>query len=104
MKWLAILIFASACAAQPADDTDTGSDSDLDGDAELVALLADTTPEQAPADTVPFDAQGAACTKTRYLHVANYSWVPPLHCVAGECSNGCWGSERRTSGFTCEYS
>ena len=42
--------------------------------------------------------------KTRYLHVATYSWVPPLHCVAGECSNGCWGAERRTSGFTCEYS
>jgi hypothetical protein len=103
MKWIVLVIIA-ACAAPPTDDMDTGDDADLDADADLAALLADTTPEQTPADTVPFDAQGAACTKTRYLHVATYSWVPPLHCVGGECSNGCWGAERRTSGFTCEYS
>jgi hypothetical protein len=43
------------------------------------------------------------CGKEVFLHVADYSWVPPLDEIAGVHKNECWGYERRSDGFTCEY-
>src|SRR6185503_2416315 len=45
----------------------------------------------------------ANCSKHRFLHIANFSFVAPLDCVNGVCPNGCWGYQRRTSGFACDY-
>jgi hypothetical protein len=43
------------------------------------------------------------CRKTVFLHIADYSWVPPLDTVAGVHKNSCWGYELRSDGFACEY-
>ena len=101
MKGILIGCMLAACASSPGDN----GDPDLDADAELAAMLADQTPEQAavdPASEIALDGRG--CTKTRYLHIADYSWVPPLHEANGVVNNGCWGFQRRANGFTCEYS
>src|SRR5438552_3223948 len=82
------------------------SDVDLDNDPDLQAIEDDPMPEQpaVDADTVePFVAT-TACTKQRFLHVANWSFVAKLsECVNGVCPNGCWGVQERTGGFTCDY-
>jgi len=84
---------------------DDQADSDLDSDGELATLLADSMPEHPAEDTAPVEAveRTTHCTRHRFLHIANWSFVPPLSCVNGVCSNGCWGGERRTSGFACDY-
>jgi len=95
-------VLVVACAGEPADDPD------LDGDSELADILADDSmPELAPidVDTVEVDvAPKVACTKQRFLHIANWSFVAPLDlCANRVCPNGCWGFQRRTSGFQCDY-
>ena len=92
----------AACAASPSND----ADADLEADFDLAAMLSDPTPEQPAVDPQTIEAALApstACTKTRYLHIADYSFVPPLHCANGICGNGCWGFQRRANGFTCDY-
>jgi hypothetical protein len=100
MKSLALLLLLSACAA------DVDDDSDLDADPDLATISADDMPEELAADPDSSEtaiAAAVACTKHRYLHIANYSFVAELGCVNGVCPNGCWGYQRRTSGFMCEY-
>jgi hypothetical protein len=102
MKGILIGLMLAACATSPGAD---GGDLDLDADSELAAMLADQTPEQPAVDPSSEAAlDGVACTKTRYLHIADYSFVPPLHEAGGVVANGCWGFQRRANGFTCEYS
>lgn len=48
--------------------------------------------------------ESSGCTRHRYLHLANWSYVAPLTCAGGDCKNACWGYQRRTSGFSCDYS
>jgi len=92
----------AACAGE------VGDDPDLDDDPELTEILGDDTmPEQMvlDADTSEVGISAAAkCTKQRFLHIANWSFVAPLDlCANGVCPNGCWGFQRRTSGFQCDY-
>jgi hypothetical protein len=109
LRFAALLPAICACATS-ASFAESG-DADLDEDAELAAILDDPMPEvPAPeADTIeaalaPAPAARVACTKHRFLHVANWSFVGPLdECVNGACPNGCWGYQRRTSGFSCDY-
>lgn len=95
----------SACASASAGDGEL--DPDLDKDPELATILDDAMPEVAAPDTGTVEVAPVAhavCTKHRFLHVANWSWVGPLsECVNGACPNGCWGYQRRTSGFSCDY-
>lgn len=96
---------ASGCAAD-AGGGDGGDDTDLDNDPDLTAILGDGAEDLGVVDGDTAETmQGATveCTKERYLHVANWSWVPPIGCIDGVCPNGCWGFQRRTSGFTCDY-
>lgn len=91
-----------ACAGEPTDDPD------LDGDPELTDILGDDSmPELAPTDADTSElaiAPKVACTKQRFLHIANWSFVAALdQCANGVCPNGCWGFQRRTSGFQCDY-
>jgi len=102
MKCLQLLVpfvLVSACTV--------GEDADLDDDPELQQILGDdSVPEEQPADMDTSElaiAAKAACTKQRFLHIANWSFVAPLECVNGVCPNGCWGFQRRTSGFQCDY-
>jgi hypothetical protein len=99
---ISCLAFVVSCATSPAGPND---DPDLDADAELAAILADPMPDLPTfdADTAETQIAATACTKERYLHVANYSYVGALGCANGVCSNGCWGYQRRTSGFACDY-
>jgi len=48
-------------------------------------------------------SETTSCRKQVFLHVADYSWVPPLDSISGVHKNACWGYERRSDGFTCEY-
>jgi hypothetical protein len=107
---IALLVFTTACVADVAGE----SIPELDNDPDLAALADDPMPEIAAADTAGLEAAAAtapisadakiACTRTRYLHVSNFSFVAPVsECVNGECPNGCWGVQRRTSGFACDY-
>jgi hypothetical protein len=103
MKLVPLLALVVACTAEvPAN-----VDPDLDDDAELQTMDDDPMPETSPvdADTVePMIAARAACTRQRFLHVANYSFVGKLsECVNGVCPNGCWGVQERTGGFSCDY-
>jgi hypothetical protein len=105
IRLAAFLAVISACAtSQSLGET---GDPELDEDAELAAILDDAMPEvDAPdGDTVEASLVArTACTKRRFLHVANWSFVGRLdQCVNGACPNGCWGYQRRTSGFTCDY-
>ena len=62
--------------------------------------------EEAPADPDSSETVALAavrCTKRRYFHIADLSYVAELGCVNGVCPNGCWGYQRRTSGFSCDY-
>ena len=102
MKGLQFVIplwFVAACSV--------GEDADLDDDPELQQILGDdSVPEEQPADVDTSElaiAAQATCTKHRFLHIANWSFVAPLECVNGACPNGCWGFQRRTSGFQCDY-
>jgi len=101
----ATFLALSACATS-APLADTG-DPELDDDDELAAILDDATPELDAPDVDTVEASlvaRTACTKRRFLHVANWSFVGPLdQCVNGACPNGCWGYQRRTSGFSCDY-
>jgi hypothetical protein len=63
---------------------------------EEIAVDVDTT-------ETPMTAEAPGCTKRRFLHVANFSFVGKLECVNGVCPNGCWGWQCRTSGFACDY-
>jgi hypothetical protein len=91
---------------------DPYSDPDLEHDAELAAVLSDTTPETPAVDLASIEAMSggnvqalakASCTRQRFVHFANFSFVAELGCVNGVCPNGCWGYQRRTSGFSCDY-
>ncbi|MBV9123309.1 MAG: hypothetical protein JO112_08130, partial [Planctomycetes bacterium] len=79
MKALLFLVLAACTADVPANH-----DPDLDSDADLQTILEDPMPETAAvdADTVdmpPVTADARlACTKTRFLHVANFSFVANL--------------------------
>ncbi|HEU0033650.1 MAG TPA: hypothetical protein VFQ53_23650 [Kofleriaceae bacterium] len=105
--FFAFLILSPGCAGGP-PDTIYG-DSDLDGDDELNDILGDDSlPDETPADDGT--SEGGAqpdglvnCTKRRYLHIANWSFVAALDTVNGVSPNGCWGYQRRTSGFACDY-
>src|SRR5258708_2421810 len=102
-RLLVPLLFIGACTAEvPAN-----LDPDLDNDTELQAMADDPMPEvdAVDADTVePMIEARVACSKQRFLHVANFSYVAKLsECVNGVCPNGCWGVQERTSGFTCNY-
>jgi hypothetical protein len=95
------VVFALSCSA-----TDDPGDPDLDNDPELDTILDDDMPEEEPVDGDTAETAITAatrCTKRRYLHFANYSFIAPLGCVNGVCPNGCWGYQRRTSGFACDY-
>jgi hypothetical protein len=100
MRFACLALLLAAC-------TPTVEDADLDADDDLQTIVDDDSiPEDAPAD--PASSETAlvaktACTKQRFLHFANFSFVAPLECVNGVCPNGCWGYQRRTSGFTCDY-
>jgi hypothetical protein len=95
-------LFALLVACTPAVD-----DADLDADPDLDMIAADDSlPEEDAVDPESSEAAlvaKASCTKHRFLHIANYSFVAPLACVNGVCPNGCWGYQRRTSGFACDY-
>ncbi|HTR54257.1 MAG TPA: hypothetical protein VMJ10_26375 [Kofleriaceae bacterium] len=99
------LVAVSGCTADVAID----DDSDLANDPDLEAMAGDTMPETAAVDVdtvepMPAVHADVACAHHRYLHVANFSFVaPPSQCVNGVCPNGCWGAQRRTSGFACDY-
>jgi hypothetical protein len=85
-----------------------GEDADLASDPELADILDDDSiPEEQPVDGDTSEVGVSAaveCTKQRFLHIANYSFVGRLdECVNGACPNGCWGFQRRTSGFQCDY-
>ncbi len=45
----------------------------------------------------------AHCTKTRHVHIANFTSFTALSEAGSAKKNNCWGSERRTSGFRCDY-
>src|ERR1043165_3134065 len=100
-----ILAFAllAACTA----NVDMYEEPELDADDELQMIDQDTSmPEQPNEDTDTSEVAviaKVACTKQRFLHIANYSFVAKLECVNGVCPNGCWGYQRRTSGFACDY-
>ncbi|MBA3499519.1 MAG: hypothetical protein M4D80_02755 [Myxococcota bacterium] len=101
MKLLTFMLVLAACTPEV-------EDADLDNDEELGAILDDTSePEQEAVDAETSETSlkvGTKCSKQRFLHVANYSFVGELSsCVNGVCPNGCWGSQRRTSGFACDY-
>jgi len=105
MKHLLPVVLVSACTADVAID-----DPDLDNDPELEAMAGDTMPETPAVDVDTVEPIAAslhadlACAHHRYLHVANFSFVDKLsECVNGICPNGCWGVQRRTSGFACDY-
>ncbi|HEY1555200.1 MAG TPA: hypothetical protein VGF94_10250 [Kofleriaceae bacterium] len=104
MKMVLPLVLLSACVADVAVE-----DPDLDNDPELLAMAGDTMPESPAVDTgtveaMPGEHADVACSRHRYLHVANFSFVASIsECVNGVCPNGCWGSQRRTSGFACAY-
>jgi hypothetical protein len=100
MKRLVLLVLLVGCTADISDD------SDLDRDPELAQINDDTMAEEDPADPDSSETRvlaAANCTKRRFLHIANYSFVAELGCVNGVCPNGCWGYQRRTSGFACDY-
>ena len=99
---LVLVVSLASCAGPPPDDLD------LDSDPDLGLIDEDEMPEQEPEDTtgseVELTGANVRCTKRRFLHFANYSFVAPLdQCVNGVCPNGCWGYQRRTSGFACDY-
>lgn len=99
MKAILLGFVLAACANAP------DVDEDLDADPELAAMLADQTLEQPAVEPATEAALGGTnCTRTRYLHIADYSYVPPLREANGVLNNGCWGFQRRANGFTCEYS
>src|SRR5436190_12300282 len=101
MRFAFVAILVAACAAPAPDDADLDSDPDLD-----TIGADDSMPEEDAVDGESSEAAlafKAECTKRRYLHVSNFSFVAPLDCVNGVCPNGCWGYQRRTSGFACDY-
>jgi hypothetical protein len=98
----------TACAAEVPFETD----SDLADDTTLQELEADISPESPAVDidtveaisTSQWSAENVMCTRHRYLHVANFSFVDKLsECVDGACPNGCWGAQRRPKGYACNY-
>jgi hypothetical protein len=99
-----IILFAAlaACTSEVPFD-----DPDLDNDPDLKTIESDTMAEMAPIDTdlvEPMTPATVACTRTRFMHVSNFSYVGPLsQCVNGVCPNGCWGVQERTGGFACDY-
>jgi hypothetical protein len=99
MRRVLLLCFLVGCGSSIDDD------ADLDSDPDLASITDEPDLELVDADTSETAlAANAPCTKHRYLHVANWSFVAPLdECVNGVCPNGCWGSQRRTSGFACDY-
>ncbi len=105
LKCLLPLALLGACTA----DVNMYDDRDLDADADLQMIDADTSVPEAPAldpETAPIVSAAAKidCTRQRFLHVSNFSYVAPLsECVNGVCPNGCWGVQERTGGFTCDY-
>jgi len=70
-------------------------------------LADDPSTEPEPVDQGTSETEvelSAGCTRLRFLHIANWSYVADLAtCAGGVCKNSCWGSQRRTSGFTCDY-
>ncbi|MDB4955248.1 MAG: hypothetical protein JWO36_2817 [Myxococcales bacterium] len=113
MKIVSMLLAFSfvACTTDLGDDP--YDDADLSHDPAVAAALADTSPETPAVDIDTVEALPAAgaysafahqaCTRQRFVHLANFSFVAPLECVNGVCPNGCWGYQRRTSGFSCDY-
>ncbi len=98
-----VLAMVAACAGVAPDGSD---DPDLAGDPDLEMIGEDTMPDEAPADEGTSESAliaKPACSKQRFVHIANFSFVAPLGCVNGVCPNGCWGYQRRTSGFACDY-
>ncbi len=96
----AITVLLNACT------TTIGDDPDLDDDPDLAVIDGDPMPEGDVPDAATTETALIAksqCTKQRFLHIANWSYVGPLTCVNGVCPNGCWGYQRRTSGFACDY-
>jgi len=100
---LVALLALTACTA----NVDMYDEPDLEADDDLAMIADDTSePEQAVEDTDTSEVTTiakVACTKQRFLHIANYSFVAKLECVNGVCPNGCWGYQRRTTGFACDY-
>lgn len=105
LKNLLPLVLLGACTA----DVSAYDDRDLDDDADLQMIDADTSMPEVPAldpETAPIVTAAAKtdCTKQRFLHVSNFSYVAALsECVNGVCPNGCWGVQERTAGFSCDY-
>jgi hypothetical protein len=105
-RFLILAAMLGACTAEVPVDREP----DLDDDSDLQAMLADPMPETAAVDVdtaeMPAASEAArtSCTKHRFLHVANYSYVAKIsECVNGACPNGCWGVQERTGGFSCDY-
>jgi hypothetical protein len=109
MRFLPLLLLLAACTSEVATD-----DPDLDDDPALATIAEDTMPEVPAVDVGTVEAMTATATATahadvtcehhRYLHIANFSFVAPVsECVHGVCPNGCWGAQRRTTGFACSY-
>jgi len=70
-------------------------------------LADDPASEPAPVDPDSSETEVAlasGCKRLRFLHIANWSYVADLSCADGVCKNACWGYQRRTSGFACDYS
>jgi hypothetical protein len=100
MRFALCCLFVAACAPEIYEDADLDADPDLD------TIAEDDTPEEEAVDDDTSETslgRSVSCTKQRFLHIANYSFVAPLDCVNGVCPNGCWGYQRRTSGFACDY-
>ena len=100
------LVIATAALSACTVGESVSDDADLDADEELGDILDDFTQESGAADGDTSEMPlipSVACTKQRFLHIANWSWVAPLGCINGVCPNGCWGYQRRTSGFYCDY-
>ena len=101
-RYLVPLALLTSCTADVPFD-----DPDLDQDADLQMIDGDPMPETPPIDTMglePMTAATVACTKHRFIHVANFSFVQAVsQCVNGVCPNGCWGVQERTGGFACDY-
>jgi hypothetical protein len=94
---LSFVSMVAGCATEVGDEEDLGFDD----------LADDPSTESQPPDKDSVETEvimSSACTRQRFLHIANWSYVAPLEdCVGDVCKNACWGYQRRTSGFSCDY-
>lgn len=75
-------------------------------DLDFEDLADDPSAEPDPVDPDSSETEAvlaSGCKRLRYLHIANWSYVADLTCAGGVCKNACWGYQRRTSGFACDY-